>query len=142
MGKQRQITAETADWRKVRDAGLAAIRDGLQTGDFSEAARDPLAVKEAVAPGYPQTTQIQESYLELLASKDTTTRTTYLTGLELQDGLLESARRTASVLRSTRGAALAQTTKSLEDASSRSDHLDDLILSDDLPIGPRKGAAT
>ena len=142
MAKPRQITAETTDWRQTREAELDALRIGLQTGDFSDAARDPLAAKEAVTPGYPPTAKIQEAYLGLLASTDRTTRTTYLTGLELQDGLLEAARRTAAVLRSTRGAALAQTTKSLEDAPSRSDHLDDLLLSDDLPIGPRQEAAT
>jgi hypothetical protein len=132
--------SETTAWRGVRDAGLLALRDGLRTGDFSDAPRDPLAAAEALTPGYPPTAQIQEAYLSLLASKDRETRTSYLTGLELQDGLLEAARRTAAVFRGTRGDALARTTKSLEDAPSRSDHLDDLLLSDDLPIGPRQVA--
>lgn len=134
--KQRQIVAETVAWRKVRDAGLTGLAVGLRTGDFSGAPRDPLAESEAATPGFPPTAGIQRDYLAMISGNDTVTLSTYLTGLELQDALLESARRTAVVGRGSRAAALARVQAMLEDAPNRSDHLDDLLLADDLPIGP------
>ncbi len=137
--KQRQVTSEVVAWRKVRDQGLAGLATGLATGDFSDAPRDPLAVEEAVTPGYPPTEGIQQAYMDVVGNAaDTVTLSTYLTGLEVQDAVLESARRTAVVVRGTRAAALARMRTMLEDAPNRSDHLDDLILADDLPLGPRK----
>ena len=136
QAKQRQIMAETTAWRQVRNAAQAGLQVGLDTGDFAEAPRDPLAAQEAGTPGYPPTAKIEEAYQTVLTTGDLVTRTTYLTGLELQLNLLESARRTSSVLRGTRATALAQLHVTPDDASKRNDHLDDLLLSDDLPIGP------
>lgn len=137
--KQRQTTAETTAWRQVRDSELNGLNVGLQTGDFSNASRDPLASQEQATPGYPPTAGIHAAYEAVTGdATDTVTRSTYLTGLELQDAMLEAARRTSAVLRSSRGTALAQLRTTVEDASRRSDHLDDLLLSDDLPIGPQK----
>jgi len=142
MGKIRSITKETTAWRTVREAGLTGLQAGLTTGDFSTAPRDPLAAAEAATPGFPLSADIQQAYLGVLADKsDLSTRTSFLTGLELQDALLDSARRTAAVLRGTRGAALARTRKGLEDGAHRNDHLDDLLLADDLPVGSTKTTA-
>ena len=140
-GQLRQIMAETTAWREVRDAGLLGLDTGLKTGDFSTAPRDPLAAAEAETPGYPPTTGIQAAYQAVLGDK--VTLTSFTTGLELQDALLESARRTSAVLRSTRGASLARLQKMMDDAvapvapsKGRQDYLSDLLLNDDIPLGP------
>ena len=134
--------SETVAWRQVRDAGLTGLDQGLKTGDFSGAPRDPTAAEQAKTPDvpYPPPAGIQAAYQAALTDK--TTMTSYTTGLELQDAMLESARRTAVVLRSTRVASLARMQKMLDDAvapvapsKGRQVYLDDLLLHDDLPLG-------
>lgn len=134
---KRQITAETAEWLQTRETALAGLRAGLQTGSFATAPRDPLAAAEALTPGYPPTAGIQQAYKDVILNPDDlVTGTSAISGLEVQDAMLESARRTAAVLRGSRSAALARMRTMLEDAPRRRDHLEDLILGDDLPVGP------
>ena len=130
--KLRCIAAETQEWRLVRDAGLAGLAEGVQTGDFSEAPRDPAADQ---VEGFPLTDGIKQNYMDVLETADLTTKTTYLTGLELQLNVLESARRTAAMLRGPRGAALARMQMTPEDAAKQNTLLDDLLLGDDHPVG-------
>lgn len=137
--KLRCVAKETQEWRLIRDAGLAGLAEGVKTGDFSEAPRD-LAVDQV--EGFPLTQEIQQSYMDVLGGADLTTKTTYFTGLELQLNLLESARRTTAVLRGTRAAALAQMQLTPEDAAKQNTLLDDLILSDDLPVGTAESSST
>jgi hypothetical protein len=136
--KLRCIAAETQTWRTIRDSGVQGLQDGLRTGDFADAPRDPVGAQEA---GFPLTSGIQQNYMDVIGTADLTTKTTYLTGLELQLNLLEAARRTTSVFRGTRFAALIQTQRTPAELAQQGTLLDDLILSDTLPVGTAADSA-